>query len=483
MMAGVTRRRTALVRACQLAVVALAATGLVGVTAQQAQASTSQFKGVNWADQRDNFVNGVLYVSGLSASDTYSSATAVANQVVGQLYSITGANTVRMPVNEPTVSSYWSTYTGAIDTALSKGNVILAYWAYSGGKPTSTAAFNQMWDTIVGKYGSNPNAYFEVINEPYGYSNTDLDNFYNSWLARYSSVPRGRVILDGAGLAQNVPAVGNDSRLNNTLLAVHDYSFFASYEDENSWANHIAGSIGAYAGRTIATEWGGPMGPGSKNGVSYNTIDYSIPSGSFFADYIRGVSSELRTLGMGSVYWPGLRDGDWYSLTKRTGTGAGIQLTLTNPSGLTRLQYAWGIGTGGGSYVRIVDAGSGQDIDGMGRTTAGSTAGQWATSTSSNQQWTVENDGSYVRIRNRASGLYLDGMGRTANGSAVGLNSDTNSTSQQWSVLTDANNVRIKNRATGLYVDGMGRTTNGGDLGQWSDSNSINQQWKIVAAG
>src|SRR4051794_20409419 len=162
MMAGVTRRRTALVRACQLAVVALAATGLVGVTAQQAQASTSQFKGVNWADQRDNFVNGVLYVSGLSASDTYSSATAVANQVVGQLYSITGANTVRMPVNEPTVSSYWSTYTGAIDTALSKGNVILAYWAYSGGKPTSTAAFNQMWDTIVGKYGSNPNAYFEV---------------------------------------------------------------------------------------------------------------------------------------------------------------------------------------------------------------------------------------------------------------------------------------------------------------------------------
>jgi hypothetical protein len=91
------------------------ATSLVNVAPSPAHAATSQFRGVNWADTRDNFVKGVLYVSGLSASDTYSSAATVANQVVGQLYSITGANTVRMPVNEPTVSGYWGTYTGAIE--------------------------------------------------------------------------------------------------------------------------------------------------------------------------------------------------------------------------------------------------------------------------------------------------------------------------------------------------------------------------------
>ena len=88
-----------------------------------------------------------------------------------------------------------------------------------------------------------------------------------------------------------------------------------------------------------------------------------------------------------------------------------------------------------------------------------------------------------MRIKNRATGLYLDGMGRTTNGSAAGQYGDTNSTNQQWTVVTDANNVRIRNRATGLYLDGMGRTTNGADLGQWGDSNSTNQQWKIVAAG
>src|SRR5206468_9829411 len=100
------------------------AAGTLAVGQGQGHASTSQFRGVNWADQRDNFVNGVLYVSGLSSSDTYASAATVADRVVGQMYSITGANTVRMPINEPTVSSYWGTYTGAIDAALVKGNVI-----------------------------------------------------------------------------------------------------------------------------------------------------------------------------------------------------------------------------------------------------------------------------------------------------------------------------------------------------------------------
>src|SRR3954454_8792442 len=107
----------------------LALTGVLTLSGQRhavaATTSTSQFRGVNWADQRDNFVNGVLYPSGLGASDTYSSASAVADQVVGQMYAATGANTVRMPINEPTVAGYWNTYTGAIDTALTKGNVIL----------------------------------------------------------------------------------------------------------------------------------------------------------------------------------------------------------------------------------------------------------------------------------------------------------------------------------------------------------------------
>ncbi|MGW4063434.1 RICIN domain-containing protein [Amycolatopsis sp. NPDC004747] len=476
-------RRT-LSRALEFLAVSVLAVGLLAAVPPQAQASTAGFKGVNWADTRDNFVNGVLYVSGLTASDTHDSAAVTADQVVGQLYSITGANTVRMPINEPTVAGYWNTYTGAIDAALAKGKVILAYWAYTGGKPPDTGRFQQMWDTVVAKYGGNPNAYFEVVNEPYGLGTADLNNFYTAWLARYPGVPRGRVILDGAGLAQNVPAVGGDRRLDGTLLAAHDYSFFAGYESEPEWADHIGGYIGAYADRTVVTEWGGPMSPGSKNGVHYDTLDYSIPSGSFFADYIRGVSGKLRSLGIGSVYWPGLRDGDWYSMTTKAGTGAGIKLSLSNPSGLTRLRYAWGEGTGGGTYVRIVNAATGLAIDGMGRTTAGSSAGQASGDPSRyDQQWVIENSGNRVRVKNRATGLYLDGAGRTTSGAAATQYTGGSSANQQWSVVTDANNVRIRNGSTGLYLDGMGRTGSGADLGQYADSGSANQRWRIVAAG
>jgi endoglucanase len=107
----------------------LIAAGLT-VTAAPAQAATSSFRGVNWDDERDNFVDGVLILGGLSTSDSYATTQAKADRILSGLQTNLGANTVRMPVNYPTVSgSYWNSYTGAIDMATSKGmRVILSYW-------------------------------------------------------------------------------------------------------------------------------------------------------------------------------------------------------------------------------------------------------------------------------------------------------------------------------------------------------------------
>ena len=101
---------------------------VAGLAASSAWAVTNQFRGVNWADSRDNFQPGVLYVSGLSSSDTYDSAFAVGNAVMSQFISKLGANAVRLPINEATVSQYWGTYTGAIDAVLAKGMVVFCYW-------------------------------------------------------------------------------------------------------------------------------------------------------------------------------------------------------------------------------------------------------------------------------------------------------------------------------------------------------------------
>lgn len=309
-------------------------------------AATNQFRGVNWADARDNFQSGVIYISGLSASDTYASASIVADRVISEFISKVGSNSVRLPINEPTVSTYWGTYTGAIDKILEMGNrVLFCYWgAAHGAAPANMTAFWAMWKKVVDKYESNSNCYFEIYNEPDMYNAKDLCNLYNDWLTKNPSVPQDRVVLDGSGMAVNVPEVGKDSRLTGCLLAVHDYTMFnygAVFTTEAQWKTHLQNSVGNYASRTICTEWGAPMSPGSKNGVDYDYQDYNKAGGSYFVPYVRGMSSQMREWKMGNFYWIGLRNSDWYSITKINGSGANITLTVPNKSGVDQLQYSW----------------------------------------------------------------------------------------------------------------------------------------------
>jgi len=314
---------------------------------------------------------------------------------MAQFVSKLGANAVRMPINEATVSTYWATYTGAIDAVLSKGVVVLGYWdSGKSNKPADMNAFWSMWKTVVDKYGSNENAYFEIFNEPNMYSKTDLVSLYSTWLTQFSTVPKGRVILDGTGNAQNVSDVGSASSLDGCLLAVHDYSFFGSdtWTTESQWVSQFKGEVGNYADRTVCTEWGGPMSPGSKNGVSYGYLDYSQTPTNYFEAYVRGVSSQLCSWKMGSFYWPGLRDGDWYSMTTKSGSGSGTTLSIPNQSGLDRLHASWcgatgtggssGVATGGATSTGGASAAGGRSSTGGAMATGGSFAATGGTTAS-----------------------------------------------------------------------------------------------------
>jgi len=313
--------------------------------ASHALATTNQFRGVNWADPRDNFQSGVLYLSGLSASDNNASAKIVANKIIGQFVTKLGTNSVRLPINEATATTGWSMYTGVLDEALANGRVILCYWgpAHGAAPPNMTNWWN-MWTTVVDKYGSNKNFYVEVYNEPNMYNKATLSTLYADWLQKFPNFPRDHIILDGTGMAQNVPDIGGDSRFNKCLLAVHDYSMWSAESNtEAQWAAHLQGEVGSYSDRTVSTEWGGPMSTGTKNGVTYQPQDFSSTSTSatYFVKYIRGMSDQLRAWKMGSFYWAGLKDNDWYSMTTKSGTGASINLTVANASGLARMQYSW----------------------------------------------------------------------------------------------------------------------------------------------
>ena len=315
-------------------VVTAAACLAAGALAQPASAATNQFKGVNWADTRDNYNTGWVIPDGLAASDDYSQVYSVANDYIEAFESNLGANTVRLPINPPSVSSsWWSAYRGAVDAALADGmKVILSAWTESTsvGTITNMSAWQSMWNTVVSDYGGNSNVYFEPLNEPYGYTLSQWVSICTTWLADYPSVPRGRVIISGTGYNDHVTGVGAASALNGTLLSLHYYGTWNSYTQESQWVSDLNSRIGSYTSRTIIDEFGAPM----TTGVDYLTDHNGAVEQSYFA----AVTDTARSDGMGSVVWAGLKTGDSYSMEAHNGSG----LSNNNASAVTQVRWGWG---------------------------------------------------------------------------------------------------------------------------------------------
>jgi hypothetical protein len=302
---------------------------------------TSQFHGVNWADERDNYNPDALVLGGLSLTDSHDSVVAKANAVLAGFEKNIGCiNTIRIPVNPPTVTTaWWASYRGIIDAVVAKPawNIIICPWESSTTKDgliDNTAQFWTMWKEVVSRYGNSSNVYFEIFNEPFGYTASQLTNIYAAWLDTFPSVPRNRILCGGTGWDDNVTAVGADSRLTSCLLAFHIYPFWYNQPSAAAWAQDMSTRIGLYSNRTVITEFGCPM----TNGANY--LDAASTSNDIM--FFRGITSQLVAFSMGSMYWPGIRLNDGYSMQTICVNGTSVSLTTTNASGRDRLRYAWG---------------------------------------------------------------------------------------------------------------------------------------------
>ncbi len=326
-----------------LAILALVSIQLVHVPLVYAS-NTRQFRGVNWADPRDNYTNDPVVPSGLSTSDSYDTISAKAKAILKGFATNLGANTVRLPINQYTVNGpFWNSYTGAIDAATSMGfKVILSYWEerpnQHQGTVVNMVAFSTMWKTVTTKYANNSQVYFEPMNEPYGYSKSDWANLAAQWISTYPSIPKNRIFVSGTGYNDNVTSVCKDSRLDGTYLSLHHYGFWHNdLTDLPGWVDNLVKGIGSSPclSRTVVDEWGAPMTTGQ---------DYTGPiNGNNFIAYVQTDTYLFGKYDIGSVYWPGLRSGDSYSMETLHGSGTALTLTNNNASAVSLLKIAYGI--------------------------------------------------------------------------------------------------------------------------------------------
>ncbi|ACU73732.1 Ricin B lectin [Catenulispora acidiphila DSM 44928] len=448
-------------------------------------ATISQFHGVNWADPNDNFITGPNIPVGLSTADNYSTTYAKSTAILKGFQGL-GANTVRLGMNAATTSgSWWGSYTATLDAATALGmNVIIAPWL-QGGTVSDTNSFYQMWDTVIAKYGSSSNVYFDVMNEPYGMNATQLTNFEAGWLARYPSVPRGRVILPGLYSDGNLCAVGADSRLSGTLLSIHIYSMFGdSHTTEAAWVSDFQNNLCGYASRAVLTEFGVPM----TTGVNYN----GPKDGTNNVSYLYAITDTVRSMGIGSVLWVGLKDPSQTTgpgpcdnascgITTLGGSGTNLTVSLNNQSGLDRLQWGWGTGTnpgggggGGGGTAGVLHAvAANRCLDVPSQATANGTQLQiWDCNGGTNQQWTALSNGELQVYGGKC--LDVPGHATTA-GTRVEIWDCNGGANQLWTLNS---NGTVVGRESGLCLDVTGAgTANGTAVELWTCSGHSNQQW------
>ncbi|WP_328346772.1 ricin-type beta-trefoil lectin domain protein [Micromonospora sp. NBC_00421] len=475
-------------RLWRLASIGAAVTVLLGslgvhvATSAPAQAATSQFRGVNWADARDNFLYDENVPIGLSKSDSYATTYTKATAILRGFQDL-GSNTIRFGINPQTTSSpWWGSLTAAYDAASAMGmNVMIAPWPPTGGRISDMNAFYRMWDTVITKYGSNSRFYFDIVNEPWGYSATELTDLAAAFLQRYSNIPRGRIVVPGLWSDIDLCAVGADSRLNGTLLSIHMYTLGGeTHPTEAEWINSFKARLCGYADRAILTEFGVPM----NTGVNYN----GPRDGNNNVSYFYALTDTVRELGMGSLVWTGVKEANQTqgpgpcfnascAITSLTGSGTNLSLTVINQSGLDRLQHGWRLDgpttppTGSGNVLRGVGSQRCLDVPGA-STTNGTQLAIWDCTGGSNQRWVALPNGALQVYGNKC--LDVPGHSTTA-GAKVQIWDCNGGTNQQWTLNGDGT---VVGRESGLCLDVTSAGTANGTIVQtWNCTGGSNQKW------
>ena len=260
--------------------------------------------------------------------------------------------------------------------------------------------------------------------------------------------------------------------------------FGDSHTTEAAWVSDFKSNLCGYASRAVLTEFGVPMNTGvNYNGPRDGTNDLS---------YLYAITDTVRSLGMGSVLWTGVKQATQTAgpgpcenascaITTLNGSGTNLSLSVTNQSGLDRLQWGWGIGSnpGGG---------------GGGGTTACCAApartGAWTCPNASTANGTPARDlglqrrhqpavdltSSKANCRSTATSAWTPPARGTAAGTKVDIWDCNGGANQQWNLNTDGTVIgRAVRPVPGRHRRRHRQRRLGRDL--WTCTGGSNQKW------
>jgi hypothetical protein len=256
--------------------------------------------------------------------------------------------------------------------------------------------------------------------------------------------------------------------------------FGDSHTTEAAWVSDFDSRLCGYAGRAVVTEFGIPM----TTGVNYDGPKNGIND----LSYLYAITDTVRSQGIGSVLWTGVKQATQTvgpgpcenascAITSLAGSGTNLSLSLTNQSGLDRLQYGWGIGnnpgggTGGGAVLRGVGSNRCLDVPGQ-ATTNGTLLQIYDCNGGANQQWNYLSNGELQVYGNKC----LDVPGHaTAAGTRADIWDCNGGTNQQWNLNSDGT---VVGRESGLCLDVIGAgTANATAVDIWTCNGGSNQKW------
>jgi hypothetical protein len=310
-----------------------------GGTVVSGGTGVASFHCVNWADNRDNFVDGHLLMSGITSdTDTYEGVTTKANIVVAAFTDLIKANSFRMPVNEPTaLDPWWNSYKAAIDAGIAKGmKVIIGFWAKDKniGKPVDNTRWYSMWKVVIDAYVSNPLVFYDIHNEPHGFTPAAWVTQVNGWLAQFPNVPRQQIIVAGSGWDDNVGSVA--SNWPDLMMEIHNYANNGPTTTAG-WRTNLLQRLGNAVSRTIVGEWAGTVSGDFTTGVEGNA-DKS---------FIVGTANTIYDNKMGSCWWAGAfapsGGTSGTTLLVQSGTGNNMTFTVQGQGALSYIQHSWGL--------------------------------------------------------------------------------------------------------------------------------------------